>query len=503
MESSTDMNAVSSTTLNVGSSASKKLDDGVPGASGTLNLGSKLDDGGIPVVTAQKAPVTVTVLTAVILNVMHSFNFGIAIGTPNNTAVAMQEAFEMSNATWSWVVSIFAVGGIFGGLLGGPITGIVGPKWCQLANNFIWIASGLLQAFAPTHSGTGVALLMVGRALAGVAAGVCCAAVPMYVNDVSPTQVRGAFGVFHQLFVTIGILVSTVLGMNAVFGNTSLWFLLYGIFVVPAGVNFVMIIYPDSPRFLYNKGKEQAAGDALRRLRGPTYSVELELDEYYADRKKEEQEGALGMLQAVRALFTPQYKKQITIGIMLQVFQQLSGINAIMFYSSTIFRAAGMDNSEVAACIVNAFNVLSTFIAVPAIEKLGRRILLLGGFGVMGIFLVLVCVGLTLSWQWPSVIFVVLGVMFFAVGPGPIPWMITSEILVPAVRAGGVTICVFVNWVFTFVVGQVYPFMNDGLGSYSLLPFAVCCFIATGFTIFMVPETRGKSLAEVEAMFGN
>lgn len=144
-------------------------------------------------------------------------------------------------------MSIFGVGGIVGGLVGGPITAAVGPKWCQLGNNLIWIACGLLQALA-TPGSAGTAMLMTGRTLAGVAAGVCCAAVPMYVNDVSPTQVRGAFGVFHQLFVTIGILVATVLGMNAVFGNTSLWFLLYGIFVIPAGINFGVCFCCPFPR---------------------------------------------------------------------------------------------------------------------------------------------------------------------------------------------------------------------------------------------------------------
>lgn len=103
-----------------------------------------------------------------------------------------------------------------------------------------------------------------------------------------------------------------------------------------------MIMYPDSPRFLYNKGKEAQASAALKKLRGPTYSVEPELDEYYADKKKEEQEGALSMIQSVKALVTPQYKKQITIGVVLQIAQQLSGINAVMFYSASIFRYVGV-----------------------------------------------------------------------------------------------------------------------------------------------------------------
>lgn len=150
--------------------------------------------------------------------------------------------FSLSSTQWSLVVSIFGVGGMVGGIAGGPVTAMVGPKWCQLGNNLVWIACGLLQALAPKNS-SGYALLLVGRIMAGIGAGVCCSAVPMYVNDVSPTHVRGAFGVFHQLFVTIGILVATVLGMTSVCGNESAWFVLYGFYLIPAGINFGVLCF--------------------------------------------------------------------------------------------------------------------------------------------------------------------------------------------------------------------------------------------------------------------
>ncbi len=152
------------------------------------------------------------------------------------------QLFGMSTSTWSWVVSIFAIGGIVGGLLGGPLVNYLGPKWCQLGNNLVWFAGGLCLALSPENS-SGVIVLLVGRFICGIATGISCSAVPMYVNDVSPTHVRGAFGVFHQLFITIGILVSSVLSMDTLLGTTSLWRILYGFFLVPAALNCGMLTH--------------------------------------------------------------------------------------------------------------------------------------------------------------------------------------------------------------------------------------------------------------------
>eukprot|EP00121_Abeoforma_whisleri_P013061 Awhi_evm2s12059 len=183
------------------------------------------------------------------------------------------------------------------------------------------------------------------------------------------------------------------------------------------------------------------------------------------------------------------------------VFQQLSGINAVMFYSNSIFVSAGFSDPEIATIIVSAFNVIATFPAIPIIERMGRRFLLLGGFGGQALFHIMFVLSMVFDWSWASVVFILLGVGFFAVGPGPIPWMITSEILPASVAPAGVSLCVGTNWLFTFVVGQVYPYMNDGMGAYSFLPFAVCCVLCVIFTWFFVPETKGKTIAEIELAF--
>lgn len=450
-----------------------------------------------------KAPLTLSICVATFFMVMHSFNFGWANGVPNLTRPAMYEVFGLTDFWWSWIVSIYGAGGVIGGLLGGPITSTFGPKWTTMGNGLVWIAAGLIMAFAPTGPGAaGIAMLMVGRLLCGIGAGIGCASVPPYVADISPVNVRGAMGCMHQLFIVIGILFSTLLTLESVCGNVDLWFVGWGFFIVPAVINWGMFFFPESPRFLYNKGKEAEAADAMRRLRGPTFDVEAELEQYYVDKKKEEANGTMSILAGVRALFTSRFSKQTTISLVLQLAQQLSGINAIMFYSGTILAAANIE-PELGVIMINAFFVIATVAAVPAIETLGRRFLLLIGFGAMGVFLVAVCVGLALGWQWPSVIFLTLGVASFAVGPGPIPWMIGSEVLPPSVRPAGVSLSVALNWGSTFVVSQVYPYMVTGLGSYSLLPFAVFCLATVVFAFFFVPETSGKSMAEIDAIFGN
>eukprot|EP00123_Amoebidium_parasiticum_P012866 comp21623_c0_seq1/m.30338 comp21623_c0_seq1/g.30338 ORF comp21623_c0_seq1/g.30338 comp21623_c0_seq1/m.30338 type:complete len:513 (-) comp21623_c0_seq1:360-1898(-) len=477
-----------------------------------------------------RAPVTSTLLSGAILAVLQSFNFGLGIGLVNLSAPPVQVALGLgawmlngstalpdgttvtentpgatvvmdasSTVTWSWIVSIFAVGGVITGLAGGAIVGKFGPKKTILANNILFYISALLQAFA-----TGPGMMMAGRVFCGLAAGILCSAVPMWVAESTPDHVRGAFGVFHQLFVTIGILVATILGMKSVFGNASSWPMLYGFAIVPSTINLIGFFFmPDSPRYLFAIGDVSGSEQALRRLRGPGYNVDPEIDQFHTDKKKEEEEGALSMVQALGAIFTRQYIKQTIIAIGLQICQQMSGINAIMFYSGSIFISAGFSNVELAAILVNTVNVAASVAAVPLIERAGRRGLSLFGFGGMAIAHCLFGIGMVSGWQIPTIIFMLLGVVCFAVGPGPIPWMITAEIFPAVVRNGAVGVAVFTNWLFTFAVGMFFPPLQEALQAYTFFFFCAWTVAITIFVFFFVPETKGKSMQEVQALFGN
>lgn len=150
------------------------------------------------------------------------------------------QLFQVDDFMWSLIVSLYALGGAFGGAAGGPAAGALGYKKAMLVDNIFWIAAGLLQALAPPGSAAGPYMLIAGRLLCGFAAGFACACVPPYIIDIAPDAYRGVMGIMHQLFVVLGVLIATILGMQAILGNASLWWLGWGIYVLPAAINFGM-----------------------------------------------------------------------------------------------------------------------------------------------------------------------------------------------------------------------------------------------------------------------
>ena len=158
-------------------------------------------------------------------------------------------------------------------------------------------------------------------------------------------------------------------------------------------------------------------------------------------------------------------------------------------------------DGEMASLYLQIANMVATLASVSLVERAGRKPLLVWGFGAMGVFLAVCCVCLTMAWTIPSIITIICGVMAFAVGPGGVPWLVCNELLPSSVRPAGMTLIVPLNWGLAYVVGQIYPFMASALGTYSLLPFGVFSIAFTFYCIFFVPETKGKSMAEIEGMF--
>ena len=474
----------------------------------TVELGAKSAQSDIEmqedenIISLPKAPLNVSVMLATLFSVMHSLNLGLAICVPNNSQPVMMEIFKVDDFMWSLIVSLYALGGAFGGAAGGPAAGALGYKKAMLYDNLVWIVAGALQAFAAPGSVAGPYMLIAGRLLCGFAAGFACAAVGPYIVDIAPDAYRGYIGMMHQLFVVLGVLISTVLGMQAIMGNVSLWAPLWGIYILPAVIGFGLIFYPESPRVLFNNGDSEAAAASLRVFRGPSYDIEPELAQYGIDKQKQDEEaaGQLDFISGLKQLFGAAYGKQMIICLMLHVGMQFCGINAINYYSGQIFRDAGMDG-EMASLYLQLANMVATFASVALVEKAGRKALMVGGFGAMGVCLAVCCVFLTMAWNVPSIIAIVCGVMAFAVGPGGIPWVVCNELLPSSVRPAGMTLMVPLNWGLAYVVGQVYPFMALGLGTYSLLPFGVFSIAFTFYVLLFVPETKGKSMAEIEAMF--
>ncbi|OQV18759.1 Solute carrier family 2, facilitated glucose transporter member 1 [Hypsibius exemplaris] len=415
------------------------------------------------------------------------------------------------NLIWSVVASIFCLGGLIGALTTSFFVNRFGRKGTLLINNVSGIIAAALLSF-PSLAGS-YEMLIAGRFVAGLNAGLNSGVPPMYFTEISPSSLRGAIGSVHQLFITIAIFVSQILGLPYILGNSYGWPILMGLTIVPCVVQLLTLPFcQESPKFLYlSKGDERGANDALVRLRKRT-DIRDEMDEMKLEHEQMKNEPTV----TFRDLFVNPFLRKITIiAVMLMVMQQLSGINAVMFYSTSIFRSAGLtpDQAAYATIGMGGINVLMTFVSVILVEKAGRKTLLLIGFSGMMITTVLLTVFMLLyksgvvpdgentqGWAaWASLSCVILFVIFFATGPGSIPWFLVSELFSQGPRAAATTIAVGVNWLCNLIVALAFPFIQAAIKEYTFIIFAVLLALFVTYTWFKVPETKGKRLEEIQA----
>ncbi|XP_034636981.1 solute carrier family 2, facilitated glucose transporter member 2 isoform X1 [Trachemys scripta elegans] len=403
---------------------------------------------------------------------------------------------------WSLSVSIFAIGGMISSFTVGWVGDKLGRVKAMLAVNVLSIIGNLfmgLAKFGPSHI-----LIIAGRAITGLYCGLSSGLVPMYVGEISPTALRGALGTLHQLAIVTGILISQVLGLDFLLGNDDMWPLLLGLSGAAAVLQFfLLLLCPESPRYLYIKlGKVEEAKKSLKRLRGdcdPTKEI--------AEMEKEKQEADSEKKVSIRKLFSSSsYRQPVIVALMVQISQQFSGINAIFYYSTNIFVRAGVDQPVYATIGVGVVNTVFTVISVFLVEKTGRRSLFIAGLIGMLASAVAMTVGLvllsTFAWMsYVSMVAIFLFVIFFEVGPGPIPWFIVAELFSQGPRPAAIAIAGFCNWTCNFIIGMCFQYIADLCGPYVFMIFAVLLLSFVLFAYFKVPETKGKSFEEISAEF--
>uniref|UniRef100_A0A8C6J866 Solute carrier family 2, facilitated glucose transporter member 2 n=1 Tax=Melopsittacus undulatus TaxID=13146 RepID=A0A8C6J866_MELUD len=372
---------------------------------------------------------------------------------------------------WSLSVSMFAIGGMISSFTVGWIGDRLGRVKAMLVVNVLSIAGNLLMGlakFGPSHL-----LIITGRAVTGLYCGLSSGLVPMYVSEVSPTALRGALGTLHQLAIVTGILISQVLGLDFLLGNDELWPLLLSLSGVAALLQFfLLLLCPESPRYLYIKlGKVEEAKKNLKRLRGNCDPMKE-----IAEMEKEKQEAASEKKVSIRQLFTSsKYKQAVIVALMVQISQQFSGINAVIAVSSNIPWQDAIFNYScpVSTCLIERIS-----------EK--ERTLLQSQFAWM---------------SYVSMVAIFLFVIFFEVGPGPIPWFIVAELFSQGPRPAAIAVAGFCNWACNFIVGMCFQYIADLCGPYVFVIFAALLLVFFLFAYFKVPETKGKSFEEIAAVF--
>ncbi|XP_040284160.1 solute carrier family 2, facilitated glucose transporter member 2 [Bufo bufo] len=421
----------------------------------------------------------------------------VLVGSVNETV-----AHPTVTMYWSLSVSVFSLGGLVSSFFVGWIADKLGRIKAMMVVNTLAVIGSLLMGLAPL--GQAHALVISGRLITGLYCGLASGLVPIYIGEISPTALRGALGTLHQLGIVTGILISQVVGLDFILGSKSLWPVLLGLSGVPAVIQTILLFFcPESPRYAYIVlGREEVARRILRKLRGD-YDPSKDIEEM----KKEKEEAASEKKVSIIQLFrSPNYRQPLLVSLVLHMSQQFSGINGIFYYSTSIFSKSGISQPVYATIGVGVVNTVFTIVSVFLVEKAGRRSLYLIGLSGMCICAIIMTIALALlhihAWMsYLCMVAIFLFVIFFEVGPGPIPWFIVAELFSQGPRPAAMAISGFCNWTCNFIIGMCFQYIAEACGPYVFIIFAVLLFGFTIFTYFKVPETKGKSFEEISAEF--
>ncbi|ORX94926.1 general substrate transporter [Basidiobolus meristosporus CBS 931.73] len=392
---------------------------------------------------------------------------------------------SMSSGTWGLAVGILAIGGLVGGLCAGTAADRLGRRLTLLLNNFFYIVGAVLVATATT-----TAQFVVGRIIVGIGCGIGSVVAPLYVAEIATDGSRGVLGTMYQLFMVIGILVADCIGLGL--SNIPGWRYLFGIAIFPPILQIILLsMCTETPSYLLSKHKPDEARMALQKLRrGCVIDEEFQQLQLAMGREDQSESENLNLLQVIK---NSHLRGLFVIALLMHAYQQLSGINSVIYYSTSIFNDIfGVSNSQYVTVGVAGINLVMTLVSVALIDRAGRKPLLYSSGVGMCICSVLIVLASVLHIDVLMVIAVMLFVASFAVGLGPIPWMLVPELVPTYAVAATSSTATAVNWLFNFVIGQVFPPMKDGLKNYSFLPFAVICICGTLFVMFFVPETKGR-----------
>ena len=422
--------------------------------------------------------------------------FGYDTGVISSALPFLKNEFHLS-VLMQGVLTATALGGAaLGAIVAGDLSDRFGRKPVILVVAVIFLVGALVSAAATVMS-----VLLIGRALVGIGIGVTSMLTPMYLAETAPKERRGALVSLNQLMITTGILASYIVGY--LLAGQANWRWMLGLGALPGAVLFVgMLPLPESPRWLAGHGRLDAARESLLVLRGRNSDVSEEFAELRSDLQQDSRQARVAKFTALRL------DRPLIVGIGLAVFQQITGINTVIYFAPAIFKAAGLgsDASTILATAgIGAVNVLVTLLAIRLIDHVGRRVLLLVGLAGMATSLAVLGLGFLIggggqALGWITALSLASYVGFFAVGLGPVFWLLISEIFPLAVRGRGISAATFANWASNLGVALTFLLLIDRLGpAGTFFTYAVMSVAAWVFTNALVPETKGKSLEQIEA----
>ncbi|KAL5121597.1 Plasma membrane low glucose sensor [Pleosporales sp. CAS-2024a] len=409
----------------------------------------------------------------------------------------------------SLIVSILSAGTFFGALMAAPSADLLGRRMGLLTSvGFVFNFGVILQT-----ASTSQPMFIAGRFFAGLGVGLISAMIPMYQSETAPKWIRGVIVGSYQLAITIGLLLASVVNNSTQARNDS------GSYRIPIAVQFLwaiilmigLVILPDTPRWYIKQDRYEDAAKALaklRRLPADHPAIAEELNEVQANHNYEMSLGKASYAECLRGTLGT----RLLTGCLLQALQQLTGVNFIFYYGTQYFTRAGFKDPFISQVITNCVNVASTFPGLYMVEKLGRRnLLLLGAIGMSVCQFIVAITGTVagttdLPAQRTAIAFVCIYIFFFASSWGPVAWVVTGELYPLKARAKCLSMTTASNWLLNWAIAYGTPYMVDEQGanlqSKVFFVWGSFCFVCIAFVWFMIYETKGLSLEQVDEIYG-
>jgi sugar porter (SP) family MFS transporter len=419
--------------------------------------------------------------------------FGYDTGVISGAILFIKDQFHLTAGPVESIVSAVLLGAVIGAALSGALADRFGRKRVLVVTAFLFAAGAIGAAFS-----INVPMIIMFRMIIGIAIGVASYTAPLYISEISPPEARGGLVSLNQLMITCGIVVSYLVDLALTLGENE-WRWMFGIGAMPAVILLLgMITLSESPRWLISHGRSDEAREILKKIM-PENKIAGEIDSI---------QKSLAIKQGSwKEVMAPWIRPALIVGVALAFFQQVTGINTIIYYAPTIFEFAGFGSHKVsilATVGVGTVNVLMTVVAIRFLDRLGRKPLLY--IGLVGMTLSLGILGLAFylpgmadSLKLLTVLSVLFYIASFAISLGPIFWLIIAEIYPLKVRGRAMSLATLSNWLFNMLVASTFLTLTERLGKAGAFWFyAAVCLIALVFCYLYVPETKGKTLEGIE-----
>ncbi len=432
------------------------------------------------------------------------FLFGFDTAVISGALSSLISQFELAHdpVLQGWLVSSVLMGSVLGAIISGYITDLYGRRWAIRLAAILYMGSALGSAFSPSLD-----FFLYARLIGGIGVGIAAMAVPLYISEVSPPKIRGGLVSFYQMAIAAGVLCAYF--SNEFIGgfwekglpheNVLLdkpWRLMLGVEIVPALLFFLMLLFvPKSPRFVLMKKKNAEAFKILSKFGNQSFVRE---------QVKEIKEGLSHESGSLKELFMGQLKKATFIALFMSIISQFSGIDIILHYGPLILEAAGFSSIESlnGQVIFGLILVIFTALAIWKVDRLGRKkILLIGNFGIT---VALLAIGYLFMTNSTSQIFVLIAISVFvasfAFSLGPLPWIIMSEIFPTKLRGRAMAMATVALFGANWLIAQIFPWLSTTFGEgMTFIGLALLMLPTFPFVLWMLPETKGKSLEEIES----